>query len=193
MKLALVLALGGFLVVGCMPSAVRADTYVIDTEGSHASINFKIPHLGYSMLTGRFDKFSGSFDYDPAALEKSKVTVEIDTGSVNSNHTKRDKHLRSDDFLNVSAHPGAKFESTSVKSTGDKTVDITGNLTLLGITKEIVIKATHIGGGKDPWGGFRQGFKGKAKLKLKDFGINFNLGPASEFVRLELHVEGVKQ
>ena len=193
MKLGYVMALGGLLTLASFQQSAVADTYVIDTKGSHASINFEIPHLGYSILTGRFDKFSGTFDYDPAAPEKSKVSVEIDPASVNSNHAKRDKHIRDGDFLDVGAYPTAKFESTSVTSSGEGKANITGNLTLHGVTKEIVIKAKHIGGGKDPWGGFRHGFRGTTDLKLKDFGINFNLGPASEVVKLKLHVEGIKQ
>ena len=77
----------------------NAAEFVIDTKGAHASINFRIKHLGFSWLTGRFDKFSGTFAFDEKNPETSKVKVEIDTASVNSNHGERDKHLRSDDFL----------------------------------------------------------------------------------------------
>ncbi len=170
-----------------------ADEYMIDTEGAHASINFKIRHLGYSWLTGRFDRFSGTFRFDPTAPEDSKVSVEIDTASVNSNHAKRDKHLRDKDFLDVANFPKASFRSTSVKKTGEGSADITGILTLRGVKKEIVIKARHVGGGGDPWGGHRNGFVGTTSLKLKDFNIDFFLGPASTHVDLTLHVEGVQK
>lgn len=193
MRLAGWVAVGAVALCVAVPKAVVADTYVIDTEGSHASINFKIRHLGFSWLTGRFDKFSGTFDYDPENPGASKISVDIDTASVNSNHAKRDKHLRDPDFLDVANHPKASFVSTGVKVTGEGTADVTGNLTLHGVTKEVVIKATHIGGGDDPWGGYRHGFSGTTSLKLKDFGIDFNLGPSAESVDLELHVEGVKQ
>jgi polyisoprenoid-binding protein YceI len=98
--------------VTSMPS-VAAD-YVIDTKGAHASINFAIKHLGYSVLTGRFDNFSGEFSYDPAKPEASTVNVTIDTTSVNSNHAERDKHLRSADFLNVEKFPKATFVSKKI-------------------------------------------------------------------------------
>ncbi len=174
-------------------SPVQAETFEIDKEGAHASINFKVQHLGFSWLTGRFDRFSGTFVYDKDDPSKSSVNVEIDTASVNSNHAKRDKHLRSADFLDVAKFPKATFVSTSVKSTGDGTADIVGMLTLHGVSKEIVIKAKYVGGGDDPWGGFRRGFEGSTRFKLKDFNINFDLGPASEYVELELHVEGIRK
>jgi len=173
-------------------SPVAAADYVIDTERSHASINFRIKHLGYSWLTGRFDDFSGTFTYDDAKPEASKVKVEINTDSIDSNHAERDKHLRSDKFLDTAKYPKAVFESTAVKMNGDKAT-IVGNLTLHGVIKQIEIAAEPVGGGADPWGGFRQGFIGTTKLPLKDFGIDFDLGPASQEVELTLDVEGVRQ
>ncbi|MBV1920172.1 MAG: YceI family protein, partial [Pseudomonadales bacterium] len=77
------------------------DTYKIDTKGAHASIKFKIKHLGYSWLYGRFDTFDGTLMLDEKAPGNSKIEVSIDTASVNSNHAERDKHLKSPDFLNV--------------------------------------------------------------------------------------------
>jgi polyisoprenoid-binding protein YceI len=173
-------------------SPVSAADYVIDTARSHASINFRIKHLGFSWLTGRFDGFSGTFAYDEAKPEASKVKVEINTESINSNHAERDKHLRGKDFLDTANYPKAVFESTAVKMNGDKAT-IVGNLTLHGVTKEVEIAAEPVGGGADPWGGFRQGFTGTTRLPLKDFGINFDLGPASEEVELTLNVEGIRQ
>ncbi len=177
------------LALACPASAAE---YVIDTDKAHASINFRIKHLGFSWLTGRFDDFSGTFTYDEAKPEASKVKVEINTDSVNSNHAERDKHLRSKEFLDTASYPKAVFESTAVKMNGNKAT-IVGNLTLRGVTKEIEIAAEPVGGGADPWGGFRQGFTGTTKLPLKDFGINYDLGPASQEVELTLNVEGVRQ
>ncbi len=184
------LALGGALLSA--GQAMAAD-YVIDKEGQHAFVNFKISHLGYSWLYGTFKDFDGSFSFDAANPEASKVSVTLNTASVDSNHAERDKHLRSADFLNVSQHPTATFESTSVKSTGEGTADITGNLTLNGVTKPVVIAAEFIGEGTDPWGGYRAGFSGSTTLKLKDFGITKDLGPASESVELILSVEGIRK
>src|SRR3954462_7478873 len=97
-----------------------ADNYTIDTKGGHASINFSIKHLGYSVLTGRFDTFGGDFSYDPAKPETSTINVTIDTNSVNSNHAERDKHLRSEDFLNVKKFPSATFVSKKIVLGSDK-------------------------------------------------------------------------
>ncbi len=183
------LILGSALVGG---QAFAAD-YAIDKEGQHAFVNFKISHLGYSWLWGTFNDFDGDFSFDAAKPEESKVNVTLKTASVDTNHAERDKHLRSDDFLNVAKHPTATFESTSVKSTGGGTADITGNLTLNGVTKPVVIAARFIGEGDDPWGGYRAGFEGSTTLTLKDFDIKMDLGPASQTVDLIISVEGVRK
>ncbi|MGJ8664178.1 MAG: YceI family protein, partial [Marinicella sp.] len=85
-----------------IPGYVLADKYKIDTKGAHAFVQFKIKHLGFSWLYGRFDSFSGEFEYDESDPSKSNIQMTVETNSVNSNHPARDKHLRSDDFLNVS-------------------------------------------------------------------------------------------
>lgn len=173
-------------------SADAAD-YVIDTKGMHASVEFRIKHLGYSWLSGRFNKFSGTFAFDDKNPDASKVKVEIDTTSVDTNNAERDKHLQKADLLDTEMFPTATFESTAVKSSGDGKASITGNLTLHGVTKEITLDAQHIGGGPDPWGGTRDGFTGTTKIGLADFGITRNLGPASKEVELTLNVEGVRK
>lgn len=182
-----------FALALAVSSPALADDYVIDTKGAHASVNFKIQHLGYSWLVGRFDQFGGTFSFDAADPENSKIEVTIDTTSVNTNHAERDNHLRGADFLDAGKFPQATFVSTGIKKTGEKTAMITGDLSLRGVTKSVVIDAEHIGGGKDPWGGFRQGFAGTTEFALADFGIDFNLGPASKNVQMTLHVEGIKQ
>lgn len=183
------LTLGSALFAG---QALAAD-YAIDKPGQHAFINFKISHLGYSWLYGTFKDFDGNFTFDAADPEASSVNVTINTASIDSNHAERDKHLRGADFLNVEQFPTATFESTSVKSTGEGTADITGNLTLNGVTKPVVIQAKLLGEGKDPWGDYRAGFEGTTRLKLTDFDIKKNLGPASEELELILSVEGIRQ
>lgn len=174
-------------------SQAMAADYVIDKQGQHAFVNFKISHLGFSWIYGTFKDFEGTFSFDAANPEASKVNVTLKTASVDTNHAERDKHLRSGDFLNVDKHPTATFTSTSVKSTGEDTADITGNLTLNGVTKPVVIAAKFLGEGKDPWGGYRAGFEGTTTIKMKDFGIKMDLGPQSENVELILTVEGVRQ
>ncbi len=182
-----------FVVALLGATPVMAADYVIDSKGQHASINFRIKHLGYSWLVGRFDKFSGTFSFDDKNPAASKVKVEIDTASVNSNHAERDKHLKSADLLEVDKFPTATFESTKVEAGSDGKAKIAGKLTLHGITKDVVIDAERVGGGADPWGGFREGFTGTTTISLADFAIKRDLGPASKDVILQLEVEGVKQ
>ncbi|EAT11477.1 YceI family protein [Bermanella marisrubri] len=181
------------LALSLSAQAFSAENYQFDIKGMHAFIEFKIKHLGYSWLKGRFNDFDGQFVYDGDNVENSSVNVTIKTASVDSNHAERDKHLRSDDFLNVKKHPTATFKSTKVVSKGEGMADIHGDLTLNGVTKKVVIDAKEIGAGEDPWGGFRRGFEGTTEIALKDYGIDFNLGPASETVQLILNIEGVRQ
>lgn len=176
-----------------MTLPAQAADYVIDTQGAHAFVQFKISHLGYSWLYGRFNTFSGNFSYDANKLAESKIQLTIDTASVDSNHAERDKHLRSADFLNVSKHPQARFVSSKIVPKAGDAFDLHGNLTLNGVTKEVVIAAEKLGEGKDPWGGYRAGFAGTTTLTLKDFAINTDLGPASAKVQLDLTVEGIRQ
>ena len=169
-------------------TAAHAEDYTIDTEGMHAFIQFRIKHLGYSWLYGRFDKFSGNFSYDEKKPEEAKVEVTIDTTSIDTNHAERDKHLSSAELLDVKQFPEAKFVSS--KYSNGK---LEGNLTLHGITKPITIDVKEIGAGADPWGGFRRGFEGSTKFALADFGIEKDLGPASKEVEMILAIEGVKK
>ena len=186
------LSLTAALLIG-LSGNLHATEYKIDTAGAHAFIQFKIKHLGYSWLHGRFDDFEGRFSYDPKKPEDSDVTVVIDTASVNSNHAERDKHLRGKDFLHVEKYPQARFESTAFIPKGNGKAELKGKLTLHGVTRDITIDVTKIGGGKDPWGGYRQGFTGTTEFALKDFGIDFDLGPASRTVQMTLDIEGIAQ
>ena len=115
-------------------------------------------------MIGRFDKFSGTFSFDDKNPDASKVKVEIDTTSVDTNHAVRDKHLRGADLLDTDAFPTATFESTRSSRRAPNKATITGKLTLHGVTKEITIDAERVGGGKDPWGGYRDGFTGTTKI-----------------------------
>jgi len=156
-----------------------ADEYVIDNKGMHASIQFKISHLGYSWIWGRFNDFEGHFNYDKYNPETSNIEVIINTKSLDSNHAKRDKHLRGDEFLDVEKYPQSKFVSTSFTMNEDGTGVLKGNFTLHGITKPITINVKYIGEGDDPWDGYRVGFEGSTRIALADYGITKDLGPAS--------------
>jgi polyisoprenoid-binding protein YceI len=153
-----------FLLIG-LHQEVYASDYVIDTEGGHAYIQFKISHLGFSWLTGRFNRFSGEFSYDENNPSTARVVVAIDTGSIDSNHAERDE--------------------------GKAT--LVGDLTLRGVTRPIHIDVEHMGAGSDPWGGYRRGFSGKTPIVLADFGISKYLGASAKTVALYLGIEGIRK
>ncbi|MEA2078426.1 MAG: YceI family protein [Pseudomonadota bacterium] len=175
------------------PSLLQAADYVIDTEKAHAFIQFRIKHLGYSWLLGRFNDFDGTFSYDEANPAASRVEVTIRTASIDSNHAERDKHLRGKEFLEVDKFPEATFVSTGFTQNDDKTAVLSGNLTLHGVTRPVSIAVKQIGHGPDPWGGKRRGFEATTRLKLADYNIDFDLGPAAREVELFLSVEGIEQ
>ena len=129
----------------------------------------------------------------PVNIMPTIVQVEINTTSVDSNHAERDKHLRGEDFLDVSNYPKAQFESTDFKSNGEGGGLLMGNLTLHGATNPVIIDVQYMGHGSDPWGGYRRGFGGTTRISLEDYGINYNLGPKSREVELMLFIEGIRQ
>jgi polyisoprenoid-binding protein YceI len=173
--------------------AAVANEYTVDKKGMHASINFKVQHLGYSWLTGRFNDFDGSFSWDPSKPEQSKISLTINTASIDSNHSSRDKHLRSPDFLEIEKYAKATFTSTSFQPNKASGYTLIGDLTLHGITKSISIDVSLVGEGKDPWGGYRAGFSGTTKIVMADYGIKKFEGSPAGTVYFDLHIEGVKK
>jgi polyisoprenoid-binding protein YceI len=172
---------------------VNAAEYKLDTEGTHAFIQFKIQHLGYSWIIGQFNTFDGKLKYDNTDEQASEISIVIDTASIDTNHKLRDKHLRDDKFLDVKQYPEATFISKRYKPTSPGMAILTGDFTFRGITKSINIAVHKMGEGKDPWGGERVGFEGTAKFKLKDFNIKKKLSPASAEVELYFTLEAIKQ
>lgn len=185
----------GAFVIGLAVSATAASAadYVIDTKDQHAFINFRINHLGFSWVYGTFRDFDGRFSFDASQPEASSVQVTVRTTSVDTNFAMRDKHLRDADFLNVRKHPEARFVSTAVTPNASGGFDVTGDLSLNGVTRPITIAAKLVGEGKDPWGGYRAGFEGTTKVRLKDFDIAMDLGPASQEAELTISFEGIRQ
>ena len=181
------------LAAGLSGGPAHADDYVIDTHKAHAFIEFRIQHLGYSWLLGRFNDFSGEFSYDADAPEAATVEVRINTASIDTNYAERDKHLRGEDFLDVEQYPQAVFVGSGYQENPDKTAVLSGNLTLHGVTRPVQIEVEPVGQGPDPWGGYRMGFAGTTRLKLADYGIDYDLGPASREVDLFLSIEGIRQ
>lgn len=173
-------------------SALAAN-YKIDKQGQHAFVQFRIQHLGYSWIYGTFKDFDGTFTFDEQDPAKNAVNVNVNTASIDTNHAERDKHLRSAAFFNVEKYKQAKFESTRVEKKSGQDYTIIGNLTLHGVTKPVTLNAKLVGQGNDPWGGYRAGFEANGTIKLKDFAITTDLGPASQQAELIISVEGVRQ
>jgi len=183
------------LLVSVQTALAAERVYQIDTKGMHAFIVFKVKHLGFSWLEGHVDKFDGQFVFDTENPANNRVQVRMDMRSLDTKHAERDKHLKSADFFDVESHPQASFVSTGWEDLGNGKAKLKGTLTLRGIKKEVILDVTHLGGGKDPWGGFRQGFEATGQLKLSDFKMKkaAMLGPASEDVRIWVSLEGVWQ
>ncbi|MDY7115228.1 YceI family protein [Halomonas sp. SSL-5] len=191
-KTAIAAALSATALMGV--SQAQAADYAIDTDGQHAFVQFKISHLGFSYLLGSFEQFDGSFQYDPENLEASSAQVEVQVDSLNSNHAERDKHIKSDDFLNAGEYPTATFSSTGFEPTGENEGVLTGDLTLHGETNQVEMPVTLLGEGEDPWGNYRAGFEGSTTLELADYGIDMSDFP-EVMHELELYVtfEGIRQ
>lgn len=185
-KLILAMAVSASALVAPLASAA---TYSVDA--SHTAVNFKISHLGFSWMTGAFTVKEGSFSWDESKPEASSIMVSIDTTSIDSNHAERDKHLKSKDFLMVDKYPESTFKSTGYKSTGEGKGEVTGDLTLRGVTKSIVIPVSLVGEGEDPWGGYRAGFTGVTTIMLGDYGMDGYLGNAP--VEMSLNIEGIRK
>ena len=191
------LTIGAVALVLPLGALAAPESYTVDP--THTFPHFEVGHFGVSNWRGRFEKTTGKFTIDRAAKAGS-VDITVQTASLSSgDHDKGarprslDDHLRTPDFFNVAEFPTMTYKSTSVKFAGDNPGSIEGNLTLLGVTKPIVVKATFLGEGKDPWGGYRAGFEGTTSISRKEFfPAGMDVGPQSDAVELYITFEGVK-
>jgi len=156
-----------------LPALASATTWNIDPD--HTNIGFKVRHLMVSNVKGSFDKHTGVVDINDKDITKSKVDVTIDTASINTNVKKRDDHLRSADFFDVAKFPTMTFVSRKVAKAGEDKLKVTGDLTLHGITKQVVLDVEGPSGeSKDPYGVIRRGATASTKINRKDFGLVWN-------------------
>jgi polyisoprenoid-binding protein YceI len=151
--------------------AFAADTYTIDPV--HSAVTFKVKHL-FTMVPGRFNTVNGTIVFDAKAVENSKVDVTIDATSINTDNEMRDKHLRSADFFEVDKYPVATFKSTKVAKTGEGTLAVTGDLTIRGVTKSVVLAAEIVGFGPGMDGKQRGGFHATTTINRTDFNVSWN-------------------
>ncbi len=170
--------------------ALAADNYAIDT--SHTKANFRVKHFGVSWFHGQFHDVSGSVTWDAKNPAASTVEFAIKADSLFTADKKRDDHLKSPDFFNTKQFPTINFKSTAVKQAGGKW-QVTGDLTLHGVTKPITADFEFVGEGKDPWGGYRAGWEGKITFKRSDFGMNFMQGGIGDEINIVVSIEGTKK
>lgn len=164
-----------FIVVVAMtvPGLALATTWSIDPD--HSNVGFKVKHLMVSNVKGNFEKFAGVVDINDKDVTKSRVDVSIDTSSINTNVQKRDEHLRSADFFDASKYPTMTFVSKKVAKAGKDKLKVTGDLTLHGVTREVVLDVEGpTRESKDPWGNIRKGASAATKINRKDFGLVWN-------------------
>ena len=187
----LFIALIGLLVtVSSAPAA--ATSWKIDPD--HAQVGFKVRHLMVSNVRGNFDKVAGTVQIDEADISRSTVNVTIDTSSVNTGIARRDEHLRSADFFDVARFPTMTFVSRKVAKAGPGNLQVTGDLTIHGVTRPVVLNVdgptAEI---KDPWGMTRRGVSAGARIDRKDFGLVWNkvleAGGVAVGDDVEIHLE----
>lgn len=160
----------------------------------HSSIVFYVNHLGVSYSTGRFLGFDGGFTVDEENPEASSVDVVIQSSSIQMNDQKWDEHLKNPDFLNVEKFPTMTFKGTKVERTGERTAKVTGDFTLLGVTKPLTLDVTFNGSGKHPMKGNQIiGFSATGVIKRSEYGMTYGLPMVGDDVSLRIEVEGYQK
>jgi polyisoprenoid-binding protein YceI len=155
------------------PSLAMAAEYDIDP--AHSAASFAVRHLMVSNVRGEFGKVTGSLNLDEKDVSKSTVVATIDASTLNTREAKRDEHLKSPDFFDVAQYPTLSFKSTKVEKAGKGNLKVTGDLTLHGVTKPVVLAVEGPSAeAKDPWGNTKRGFTATTKLNRKDFGLTWN-------------------
>jgi polyisoprenoid-binding protein YceI len=175
---------------------MATSTWQIDA--AHTDVGFAVKHMMISTVKGRFADLEGTITIDDADPAASSVQVTINAASVDTRQEQRDAHLRSADFFDVEKYPTLTFRSRRVESTGRDRFRIVGDLTIRGVTREIVLEAADEGRGKDPWGNERAGFNAHAVIDRRDFGLTWNAALEAggilvgNDIRISLEVEAVK-
>jgi len=189
-------AILAFVAGAAAPALAATETYQIDPV--HSMVGFKIRHF-VSKFPGRFGKYSGTISLDPSNLATTKVSVEIDTASIDTDNQDRDTLLKSADFFDVATHPKMTFVSTEVIPKGEGKATLKGTLTLRGVSKPVDLDVDVLGFSPDTWGGYRGGFEARGTINRKEFGILWNqtldTGGAmlGDEVEIMLNIEAVRE
>jgi polyisoprenoid-binding protein YceI len=170
------------------PAAVHAGTFKIDPN--HSKITWSVTHFGFSTYIGQFSHVDATLKVDPKAVGATALEVTVDANSLGTLNPALDTHLKSKDFLDVAAFPTATFKATKVAQTGEKTADVTGELTLHGVTRPVVFHAVFNQGGVNPLDKkYSLGFAGSAEITRSDFGIKAYVPAISDKVTLTIEAE----
>ena len=154
------------------PFRAHAATWEIDP--AHTSVQFSVRHLMISNVRGEFTKLGGTIVGDESNPTAARIEATIDTTSLDTRNAKRDDHLRGPDFLDTAKFPAMTFRSTKIEKAGDGKWKVTGDLTLHGVTKPVVLDVTTSAPRKDPWGNLRAGAQAQTTINRQDFGIRYN-------------------
>lgn len=167
-------------------------------DASHSSVDFSVRHMMIARVKGTFHTFDAKIEADPEDLTTADIEFNVDLTSIDTRSNDRDSHLRSADFFDTDNHPQMTFKSTSIVKTGGNEYDVTGDLTIRGITKQETFKVVYEGGGKDPWGNERAGFSVEGSIKRTDYGLVWNTALETggvlvgEDVKVSLEIEATK-
>ena len=171
-------------------------TYTLDP--AHSRIGFVARHAMVTKVRGSFDEFAGTAVLDGANPANSRVEVTIEAASIDTRNAQRDEHLRSNDFLAMQEYPKITFASTGVRQAGESTFEVTGDLTIKGVTNEITIPFEFEGTATDPFGNQRVGFEGSVTINRRDYGVTWNAALegggvlVSDKVTLEFEISAIK-
>ena len=189
-----VLAFLGLIFVTVLPMQAYAapEKYILDNP--HTQILFKVNHLGFSNSYGKFTSYEGSINFDEADPKNSSVEITIKADSVDLNDEKWNEHVRKADFLDAEKFPTITFKSTSIQVIGEKSASISGDLTIRGVTKPVVLAAVLNSTGKHPFSGkMGAGFSATTSIKRSDFGVSYGLPAVGDEVVIALEVEAYKE
>ncbi|WP_188260424.1 YceI family protein [Azospirillum tabaci] len=176
-----------------LPLTAQAAPVAYKLDPAHTAVVFIVDHLGFAKAMGRFNTVAGELSFDKDAADKSSLSVTIDTTSVDTNHAKRDEHLKSPDFFNAKEFPKMTFKSTKIEKTGEKTGKLHGDLTLLGVTKPVVLDVAFNKDGVSPASKMDTvGFSARGTIKRSDFGMKYGVPNIGDDIQIIIESEAVK-
>lgn len=168
-------------------------------DPNHSLVEFSVKHMMVATVKGRFTGIEGVIETVDESIADAKVDVEIDASTIDTRSEQRDAHLKSPDFLDVQNFPKITFKSTRIEDHGDGTFDVVGDLTIRGVTREVVLHATDNGRGNTPFGTYIAGFSATTSFNRHDFGANWNVALEAggflvgDTVNVSLEIEAAKE